>query len=312
MSPPKQFTIRTMLPSEAPLVAQLIFESTNQWYESKGFGKIFQGQPEDCLVFCDVYEDLDPGCCLIAVANGANAIIGSCFYHPRESHVSLGIMNARANSGFKGVAKALLKSIIDIAQAKGQAVRLVSSAFNLDSFSLYSRQGFAPYALYQDMILQVPETGIEIDPAPGIVARPATLEDLEAIHRRERSIWNVSRRKDWRYFIENERAIWSVTVAENGSGEVLGALASVNHPGSNLLGPGIATDSNVAKLLLQTELNRHRGRSPVFLIPSKQTELVSAMYQLGARNCELHIAQSLGPPPAIDGIVLPTFMPETG
>lgn len=301
-----------MSPSEAPQVAQLIFESTNHWYESKGFGKIFQGRPEDCLVFCEVYEDLDPGCCLVAVAKETKTIIGSCFYHPRESHVSLGIMNTHPQSGRKGVAKALLNTIIAIAKDHELALRLVSSAFNLDSFSLYTRQGFAPYAVYQDMILEVPESGVEVDPTPGITARPATLEDLDAIHQREYAIWGASRRKDWSYFIENQRAIWSVTVAENQKGELLGALASVKHPGSNLLGPGIATDSKVANLLIQTELNQHRGRSPVFLIPSNQPELVAAMYRLGARNCELHLAQSLGPPPEIKGIVLPTFMPETG
>ncbi|MGY8961506.1 MAG: GNAT family N-acetyltransferase [Alphaproteobacteria bacterium] len=309
---PQPFAIRPMLPHEAAEVAQLIFQSTNHWYESKGFGTIFSGQPDDCLIFADVYEDLDPGCCLIAVDNDTNAIIASCFYHPRASHISLGIMNADPHSNRKGVAKALLSEIIEIAKHQELTLRLVSSAFNLDSFSLYTRQGFAPYSVYQDMILNVPESGMPIDSIPGIATRPATLDDIDAIDQQERAAWNTSRKKDWTYFIENKRRIWSVTIAETPKGVLLGALASINHPGSNLLGPGIATDSNIAKLLIQTELNNHCGRKPLFLIPSNQPELVSAMYQLGARNCELHVAQSLGPPPEIKGIVLPTFMPETG
>ncbi len=312
MPTPQPFSIRAMLSSEAAKVAQLIFQSTNHWYKSKGFGAIFSGQPDDCLIFPDVYEDLDPGCCLIAIDNGTNAIIGSCFYHPRTSHMSLGIMNADPNSTRKGVGKALLNEIIGIAKCNDKPLRLISSAFNLDSFSLYTRQGFAPYSVYQDMILKVPESGIPIDPIAGVITRPATLDDLDAIDQREQTIWSTSRKKDWTYFIENKRSIWNVTITETPKGFLLGALASVNHPGSNLLGPGIATDSSVAKLLIQTELNQHRGRSPLFLIPSNDPELVKAMYQLGARNCELHVAQSLGPPPEIKGIVLPTFMPETG
>lgn len=312
MPSPRQFSIRPMLPSEAPQVAQLIFESTNNWYESKGFGAIFSGQSDDCLLFCNVYEDLDPGCCLVAIDDETNAIIGSCFYHPRSTHMSLGVMNADPGSNRKGVAKAMLTEIIEIAKRQRMTLRLVSSAFNLDSFSLYTKQGFAPYSFYQDMFLDVPETGIPIEPIFGISTRPATFDDVDAIDRQERAIWSTSRKKDWAYFIENRRLIWSVTVAENSNGEILGTLASVNHPGSNLLGPGTATDSSVAKLLIQTQLNQHRDRSPVFLIPSDQPELVRAMYQLGARNCELHVAQSLGPPPEIKGIVFPTFMPETG
>ena len=37
-------------------------------------------------------------------------------------------------------------------------------------------------------------------------------------------------------------------------------------------------------------------------------ELIQEMYQLGARNCELHLAQILdGQPPEVHGIVFPTF-----
>lgn len=301
-----------MRPDEALPVATLIFESTNHWYESKGFGKIFQGEPEDCLVFPEVYEDLDPGCCLVAVDRESERIIGSCFYHPRESHVSLGIMNAASDSGHRGVAKALLNEIVAYSKERNLPVRLVSSAFNLDSYSLYTKRGFAPYAFYQDMILTVPEAGVAVDDVPGHLVRSANRDDGAAIHALEQELWGVSRLKDWRYFIENRRGYWRVDVVQGGSGELLGAIASVNHPGSKLLGPGIARSSIVAKMLIQASLNRHRGGSVVCLVPAKESELVAALYALGARNCELHVGQSLGPPPKVDGIVLPTFMPETG
>lgn len=312
MSDSLPFAIRPMQTDEAVQVANLIFETTNHWYEKKGFGKIFQGNPEDCLVFTDVYEDLDPGCCLVAVDESSDRIIGSCFYHTRESHVSLGIMNATHDSGHRGIAKALLKTIVAIAKERRQPLRLVSSAFNLDSFSLYNKQGFAPYDFFQDMFFEVPESGVVVDGIEGLSARAATVDEVDAIHLLEKSIWGVSRRKDWQYFIENRRGIWGVDVVEDDQGQILGAIATVAHPGSRLLGPGIAKDQNVATLLIQTSLNRHKGKAPVFLIPSQQTELVANMYALGARNCELHVAQSLGPPPEINGIALPTFMPETG
>ncbi len=300
-----------MRPEEADQVAELIFQSTNYWYEASGHSRIFQGNWQDCRLFADVYEDLDPGCCLVQVS-GKDTIIGSCFYHPRETHLSLGIMNTHPAFGRKGVAKALLQTIIEIADLRSLPLRLVSSAFNLDSFSLYTRQGLAPFALYQDMAVAVPQGGFNVNPPPGIRIRPAKIEDVRAIDQLEQKVWQTSRKKDWQYFIENTRNIWCLSVAEDGEGSIVGALNSVDHPGSNCLGPGLAMDASVMASLIRAQLNKHRTISPVFVLPSNQRDLVKAMYDLGARNRELHVGQCLGNPPQISGIVMPTFIPETG
>lgn len=303
------FALGIMRPDERDEVAALIHKSTNAWYESRGIGTAFRGEPDTCLVFCEVYEDLDPENCVIARDNETRQLLGSCFFHPRETHSTLGIMNSHPDAAGTGVAKAILDRIIEMAEERGKSLRLVSSCLNLDSFSLYSRRGFAPYAFFQDMTLAVPEHGI---PATGR-ARPATLTDLDAIADLEMDVWGTSRVKDWRYFIENQRGLWHVSVVESESGSGLdGVLASIFHPGSNMLGPGLARDDSSAEALIVSELNAHRGRRPVFLIPSTRRGLVQAMYRLGARNCELHVAQSRGPAPEISGIVMPTFMPETG
>jgi len=54
----------------------------------------------------------------------------------------------------------LLAYIIKVAEGLDKPIRLVSSAFNLDSFSLYTRVGFVPRCVYQDIELTVPEEGI--------------------------------------------------------------------------------------------------------------------------------------------------------
>lgn len=309
--PRPRFTIRPMKPEEAPDVAALIFHSTNHWYESRGRPKIFNGKPGDCLVFTDVYEDLDPGCCLIAIADEDHSLLGSCFYHPRETHMSLGIMNTSPQASGKGIAKALLAAIVSKARTLDLPTRLVSSALNLDSFSLYTRNGFVPYQFFQDMVIDVPANGLSIETIRGINLRAGQATDVESIDALEQSIWNTSRSQDWQHFAENRQRIWSLTVAEDDDGQLLGALASVNHPGCEIIGPGLATDENVAKLMIQRELNQHRGNSPVVIVPSDKAALVESLYNLGARNCELHVAQCLGDPPQINGVVLPTFMPET-
>src|SRR5262245_60241923 len=121
-------------------IAALICESTNRYYRQHlNAGPIFPAGPTSCRLFCEVYEALDPKCCVLAEeedpASNNEQIVGSCFYHPRETHVSLGIMNAHPDRFARGVARALLTFVTDLADRAGKPLRLVSSAMNLDSFS---------------------------------------------------------------------------------------------------------------------------------------------------------------------------------
>ncbi|NNM31351.1 MAG: GNAT family N-acetyltransferase, partial [Akkermansiaceae bacterium] len=256
-----------------------------------------------------VYEDLDPGCCLVAVHKGNGMIIGSCFYHPRETHVSLGIMNVHPNYFGDGIASLLLENVIGYAEAQGLPLRLVSSALNLDSYSLYTRSGFVPFALFQDMYFP-PGSSL---PAPGGGGgvRPAGPEDVDAMVALEEELTGIRRGKDYRHFIGNEAGIWSVSM-RNGDAGLEGFLCSVNHPGSRMLGPGVMRNTEAALALIGSELRRFGEETPVFLVPAAAKDLVNRLYAHGARNCELHVAQCHGEFREPGGILMPTFMPETG
>ncbi|HLI50095.1 MAG TPA: GNAT family N-acetyltransferase [Chthonomonas sp.] len=307
-----EFTLRPMRREEWSEVAELIYVSTNFWYQTHGRPPIFTGPPESTQAFCQIYEALDPGCCLVAVSHATGRIAGSCFYHPRETHVSLGIMNAHPNYFHQGVARQLLQAIITIAEEANKPLRLVSSAINLDSFSLYNRAGFVPRTIYQDMLITVPPEGIAYTLPKGHRIRPATLEDVNAIADLEREIAGIRREKDYRYFVENTDGFWHVSVLETEQGTIEGFITSVAAPASNMLGPGVARTQEQAAALIAEELNQHRGRSPVVLVPSQADALVHTLYGWGARNCELHFAQVRGPWQEPKGLVFPTFLPETG
>lgn len=304
--------IRNPLESEWPEVAALIHDSTNAWYQRNRNATIFTAGPESCRLFCDVYEDLDPGCCVVAEDEATGRLMGSCFYHPRDTHVSLGIMNVDPDYFGRGVASALLCFITDLADRQNKPVRLVSSAMNLDSFSLYTRAGFVPRACFQDLIISVPPEGVAQTRAGIGSVRPATVSDVPGIVALEEQISGIRREKDFRYFIENRLEIWHVSVIESAGHEIAGFLCSVAHPASTMLGPGAAkTEEDAARLIL-SELNARAGLSPVFLVPVDRPKLVQTMYAWGARNCEIHFAQVRGAFRPFDGIVMPTFMPETG
>lgn len=305
--------LRRLAPEEWDTVAELIYHSTNQWYERHLNHGIFSGPPSVARVFPEVYESMDPGHCLVMEDEDSGRLAGSCFLHPRETHFSLGIMNVHPDYYGSGVARALLNEILGIADAAGKPVRLVSSALNLDSFSLYTRAGFVPRAAFQDMLLQVPADGVAVSPPGSERVRPATMDDVDAIVELEWELAHIRRASDYRHFIANAAGIWNLSVIDAPGGRgIAGFLASVNHPGSNLLGPGAMRSDADALALIVAEWNRQRGRSPVLLVPVDRPVLVQALYRLGARNCELHFCQVRGAFTPFSGVVMPTFMPETG
>lgn len=300
--------IRSASPDEHDSVAQLIHQSTNSWYEKNRSHTIFDpSTPLACRLFTDVYGDLDPSCCLVAEKDDGQ-LIGSCFYHPRETHVSLGIMNTHPEAAGHGVARKLLSNVID--RAEGKPVRLISSAMNLDSYSLYTKAGFTPQGLYQDM--QFSES-LRVDnlPAQALGIRQATTDDATAMADLEMKLCEIRREKDYQYFIENKRGIWRCLVIEK-AGEIIGFLNAVNHPASSMLGPGVFSTWQDALALICAHHHANPDARPVFLVPANQKYLVAALYHLGARNLELHVSQVLGKAPTSTCIIMPTFMPETG
>ncbi len=305
------FNIRRMAPADRLPVAELIFHSTNAWYLAAGRSPIFTGQPRSTALFYDVYHSLPGSVGIVAEDRATGTLIGSCFYHERPMHVSLGIMNVHPDHFGRGVASRMLDHIIAVADRATKALRLVSSAVNLDSFSLYTRKGFVPRVAYQDMYLRVPDAGL--GPASPLASRvrPACLADVDRIAELELAVNHIRRDDDYRVFIENRMNIWHVSVIEGTDGALDGFLASCAHPASRMLGPGVARTQEQAAALILAELDRHRGYTPVFLVPVQCAELVRAMYGLGARNCELHFSQVRGHWPGLDGVNMPTFMPET-
>ncbi len=310
MSERQDIHLRRMSPDDRDEVSRLIFHSTNRYYASIGREPIFKGDELSPSDIFDVYERLDAGEGIVAVDDKSQQIVGSCFVHPRETHVSLGIMNVHPDHFGRGVARAILTEIIECAQVAGKPVRLVSSCFNLDSFSLYTRAGFVPFATFQDMFVEVPEGGLPQDPPNDLTVRPATLDDVDEMASLERRISGISRIGDYRYFIRNEDKLWRVAIVESSRG-IDGFLVSCGSNALNMIGPGVARTQDHAAALFYDQLNYQHGRCPVLLVPVLCGDLVRQLYDWGARNCEMHVAQSHGPAQTPAGVVMATFLPET-
>ncbi|OGV78952.1 MAG: hypothetical protein A3K19_23960 [Lentisphaerae bacterium RIFOXYB12_FULL_65_16] len=306
------YVIREMRAGDRLEVAELVCLSTNYWYQAHGHGAIFAGGPDTTTLFFDVYHALPGSGGIVAEDARTGRLIGSCFRHDRPTHVSLGIMNVHPNHFGRGVARVLLNTIIGFAEQRGKPVRLVSSAMNLDSFSLYTRAGFVPRCAFQDMLLTVPHDGLSVTLAESARVRTACLADADAIAALELAVSHIQRPGDYRHFITNPDGIWHVSVLPGAGGGLDGVLVSCQHPGCTMIGPGVMRNAGVAAPLLLAELNHQRGRTPVFLLPVGEGDLVRQAYAWGARNCEMHFCQVRGAFTPFAGVCMPTFMPESG
>lgn len=310
---PSKIIIRQKRTDDNDAVAVLIRDSLNVWYKkNRGFDAVVPSV-EAATIYSRVYDALDPGCCLVAEDVESGRLAGSCFYHPRPTHVSLGLMTVAPDYFGQSVSSKLLGAIVEIAKGRNQTLRLVSSAMNLDSFSLYNRAGFIPTAMYQDMQIKVPAEGFELSTPAGATLRDALESDVPAIVELERRLCGIDRAKDFKFFIENAQGIWGTSLlVDDATGAIRGVMCSVRDPGCNMVGPGVAIDEESAIALIARELNRYAGEwSPIVLVPTKAPTLRLQMYAFGGRNTETHVAQALGDATPNEGIVVPTFMPET-
>lgn len=306
--------IRPLRPTDHEAAAKLIHQSLVHWYQSRlGQGARFGTSHEGFRLFPEVYEALDSGQAVAACDATSGELLGVCFVHPRPTHVSVGIVAVAPHALSRGVARGMLAPVIESARAKGLPVRLVSSLLNLDSFSLYSRLGFVPHTIYQDVCFTVPPSGLA-HPAPANAARVVEVRDVAAAKRLaafELELQGVSREQDFRLFLENRVGDWRVWALES-EGRLDGFLVASLHPGCPMLGPGAARDEATAAALLWRALDTLRGQSTVALVPSQSHGLVRQCYAWGGRNVELHVAQAVGRVAPTTGIAFPTFMPETG
>jgi predicted N-acetyltransferase YhbS len=314
MSP--HIRLRPLQDSDRAEYADLVYSAFNSWYWRHGWGRNYFGcSPQETGIFYDIYNDLTPGRSVAAFDEPTGRMMGACFFHPREHHVSLGIMSVHPNYGGQGVGRRLVSHILDFTKERGyRSCRLVSSAINMDSFSLYNRAGFIPRVTYHDMVINVPAEGLGAD--TGVAGdervRGATLQDVAAMGELELEISGIRRELDYRYAILNPRDVFQATVYENDQRGIDGFMISVKHPALNMLGPCVARTEEVALALVRRALERFHGTWALLVIPMDKRRMVEQLYAWKAVNVETHLKNVWGDFPGFKGVNMPSFLPETG
>jgi hypothetical protein len=193
-----------------------------------------------------------------------------------------------------------------------RSCRLVGSAINMNSFSLYNRSGFVPRAVYHDMVI----TASVDDPFTHVPGedhvRDAVIDDVTGMGGLEMEVSRIRREEDYRYAIDNPRGIFHASVFENSQQGIDGFMISVRHPALNMLGPCVARSEETALALIRRELKRFRGTWVLSVVPMDKRKMVEQFYQWGARNVETHLKQVWGEFQCFGGVNMPGFLPETG
>ena len=283
--------------TEHEAVAELLHRSLAGWYEARlGQGSRFGDRAEPFRLIPEVYAVLDPGEAIAAREANGGTLLGVCFVHPRPTHVSVGLVAVAPEAQGRGVARGLLTRALARADELRVSARLVSSLLNLDSYSLYTRHGFVPEEVYQDVLITVPAGGLGLSPAArsrvaSVRVRLAGLTEAGRIAAYEHARRGIHRPADHALFLANRVGAWRVWVAEDAAGALTGYLVASVHPHHRAVGPGAVDDETTAEALLLTALDGYRGGSALVLVPAAASRLVACLYALGGRNVELHVAQ---------------------
>lgn len=306
-------TLRPMVEADALAHATMLKRSFNRWYRDHGMTEdFFKCTEREMTIFWEVYRRISPGYCVLAVDTDSHAVLGACFYHPREHHVSLGIMAVDPDSFGRGVGGKLVQHIIDFTESNGyKALRLVGSAGNMESFSLYNRYGFVPRVVMQDLMVPVPAAGMG-QAVPGAErVRDAKLDDVPRIQALELEISGICRANDYRFLIDNSLGLHA-SVIEDAKGNLTGFAASIKHIVLNMIGPAFARTEEDMLALIHRELDRYGGASALIVVPMDKRHLVETLYRWKAKNVETHLLQVRGHYQPIVGVNLPSYLPETG
>jgi GNAT superfamily N-acetyltransferase len=308
-----EYELRPLTPEDKPEFANTVYTSFNTWHARHGGqGDFFPQGPHITEIFFDVYNEISPGYSVAAFKPGNPNVLGSCFYHPRKHHVSLGIMSVHPDHFGQGIGKALVQHIIDFTESNGyDSLRLIGSAANNDSFSLYNKADFVPRCAYQDMLVPVPETGLPNSPQRNRL-RTATPNDASAMAALEMEISEISRQPDFEYCIANRLGCFTTYILEGQNGTIQGFAIALKSPALNIIGPLLARTEENAIDIITKALDDFKGLSPLIVVPMEKRRIVRKLYDYGARNVETHLCQVRGAFKPFQGISLPSYLPETG
>ena len=267
-------TIREATPDDAPACARVMFDA----FEALATRHAFPSEPgtaEFTAFQINAILATDGMFGLVAERDGA--IVGSAFQDERGKIVGIGPVSVDPSVPDARAGRALMTALLRRSEERDVAgVRLVQTAYNYRSFSLYARLGFAVRELLS--VFQ----GTPSAPAiPGAAVRQATADDVAQCDQICRHVHGHDRHGELAHWVQ----VGTARVVERG-GRITGYATGFGYTWHAV---GDADDDIIALLGSAGEFT---GLG--FLVPARNTRLMAWCFDAGLKIVQQSTLMSMG------------------
>jgi hypothetical protein len=182
------------------------------------------------------------------------------------------------------------------------SLRLVQDAFNVVSFPLYSKLGFAACGTVLSL------AGQEFRPPGrprGTVIREMAADDAARVTALDTKLTGLTRPQDIRYFLGHPPQLISLV-----EGKLAGYLCLLRASAGTFLGPAAATEPAVLRTLIAHAIELEQGKVLRMRLPARHTELFRDLLKMGFHVETLQTYMVRGPWKLSKGTDLLALFPE--
>ncbi len=277
---------------------EVIVAAFNDVFTRHGFPPPFPS-PEAGTGLAQGYLRLEPQECFVAVEGGQ--VVGSGFIHLRGETAGIGPITVDPTCQSKGVGKEIMMAVIR-AGRHCPSLRLVQDAFNVVSFPLYSKLGFAACGTVLSL------AGQEFRPPGrprGIAIREMAADDAARVTALDTKLTGLTRSQDIRYFLGHPPQLISLV-----EGKLAGYLCLLRASAGTFLGPAAAIEPAVLRTLIAHAIELEQGKVLRMRLPARHTELFRDLLKMGFHVETLQTYMVRGPWKPPKGTDLLALFPE--
>ena len=290
--------IRRMEEQDISRAGEVIVAAFNDVFTRHGFPPPFPS-PEAGTGLAQGYLRLEPQECFVAVEGGQ--VVGSGFIHLRGETAGIGPITVDPTCQSKGVGKEIMMAVIR-AGRHCPSLRLVQDAFNVVSFPLYSKLGFAACGTVLSL------AGQEFRPPGrprGIAIREMAADDAARVTALDTKLTGLTRSQDIRYFLGHPPQLISLV-----EGKLAGYLCLLRASAGTFLGPAAAIEPAVLRTLIAHAIELEQGKVLRMRLPARHTELFRDLLKMGFHVETLQTYMVRGPWKPPKGTDLLALFPE--
>ena len=290
--------IRRMEEQDISRAGEVIVAAFNDVFTRHGFPPPFPS-PEAGTGLAQGYLRLEPQECFVAVEGGQ--VVGSGFIHLRGETAGIGPITVDPTCQSKGVGKEIMMAVIR-AGRHCSSLRLVQDAFNVVSFPLYSKLGFAACGTVLSL------AGQEFRPPGrprGIAIREMAADDAARVTALDTKLTGLTRSQDIRYFLGHPPQLISLV-----EGKLAGYLCLLRASAGTFLGPAAAIEPAVLRTLIAHAIELEQGKVLRMRLPARHTELFRDLLKMGFHVETLQTYMVRGPWKPPKGTDLLALFPE--